>query len=98
MSGVCHLPDLLRVGLLVPAIAVVPGCTNAQMYDMVQSHQEMKCLDQPAAAIQDCLDAAHVPYSDYERRATEVSIAPDGSAGTRARQGEKEAQGARADV
>ena len=53
------------------------GCTNAQLYDLVQSHQEMACLDQPAAAIQDCLDAARAPYEDYERKAAQVLVRPD---------------------
>ena len=42
------------------------GCTNAQLYDLVQSHQEMACLD-----------AARAPYEDYERKAAQVLVRPD---------------------
>ena len=62
-------------------IVLLAGCSNAQLYDMVQSHQEMRCLDLPAAAIQDCLVTARLPYEDYERQAAEVLVLPDGTEG-----------------
>lgn len=95
MWRICWFRDVARLTVAVPVVALALGCTNAQMYDVVQSHQEMKCLDQPAAAIQDCLDAARVPYADYEREALEVMITPHDSAS--ARESEHETDGAHAD-
>ena len=71
----------VRLAVVLTGAVALGGCTNAQLYDMVQSHREMECLDLPAASIQDCLDAAREPYEDYVRKASEVLVRPDGTEG-----------------
>lgn len=66
---------VVRSVVAVAAVTSCLACSNAALYDIVQSHQQEQCLKPPVAAVESCLEAARVPYSEYERLRDDVGSA-----------------------
>lgn len=57
------------LALAVPLVvtAMLPACSNKDVYQAIQNNQEMECQKLPATAREECLRDLSGPYEDYER-------------------------------
>jgi hypothetical protein len=63
--------NLPYVGIFL-SLALLPACSNRQMYDAMQNRQKVLCQEAPRSEHQKCMDEASQSYDTYKRERENV--------------------------
>ncbi|WP_438863996.1 hypothetical protein [Neptunicella sp.] len=58
--------------LILVALTQITACSNRAVYENMQQHQRIQCLDELPSVYQECIERTKKSYEEYRRERQEV--------------------------